>query len=296
MQTPVAADRAFYILEQTERRLRSIGVDEASREARLMVAELLGIESSQLPLWFEHRVDGLRLDILEQWLRRRARREPLQYILGYSEFWGLRFSVSKSVLIPRPETEHLVEEAVRVLKSCGACHKAPLVCDLCTGSGCVAVSIAHEVCGVEVVATDISEDALRVAKKNILQAGLADRVRLRKGNLYDALDGYERRFYLITANPPYVESPSLASLQPEVRLYEPRLALDGGTSGLGLIAPLVAGAPNYLEDGGYLMVEIGVGQKDDVVRLFEDAGFTGIRTVKDYSGIDRVVVARSSSR
>ncbi len=216
----------------------------------------------------------------------------MAYILGTQEFWGLGFSVTPSVLIPRPETEIIVESALELLP-----EASPLqVADIGTGSGCLAIALAHERAGAQVVAVDISGAALEVAAANAIGHGVAGRITFVVSDLLDSplLDG--RTFDLIVANPPYVAEADRSTLPPEVREHEPAAALFGGGDGLTVIRRLTAQSVTRLNPGGYLIFEIGIGQ-DQAVRtlISETSGLTIVDLRKDLQGIPRTVVARRSS-
>jgi len=272
-------------------RLEEVSVEEAEREALFMLAHLEGAGPSELLARLDEPLDVGCIEVLDGWVERRARHEPLQYILGSTEFWSLEFRVTPDVLIPRPETELLVEEGIRFLRD----HTGGLVLDLCTGSGCVAVSIARELPEASVLATDVSAAALDIARENARSNDVAERIVFLEGDLFAALEGrgLDASFDLIVSNPPYIASSDVDVLQPEVSLYEPRSALDGGEDGLSFIRRIVEDAPRFLRPGGLLLVEIGNGQAEDVGRLMEGVeGLDGFEVRKDYSGADRVVAAR----
>ena len=213
---------------------------------------------------------------------RRAKREPLQYLLGSQEFYGLDFLVSPAVLIPRHDTEVLVEEALRRAPAAGS------ILDIGVGSGCIAVALAKALLEADVRGVEKSSEALALAQKNIERHAV--RVTLFEGSLFEPFPG--ERFDLIVSNPPYIPSADLDSLQPEVRDFEPRAALDGGADGLAFYRQIVPEAPAHLDPGGWLMVEVGIGQAEAVTALFASAGFRDIFTAKDPSLIDRVVGGR----
>ncbi|MDP2743680.1 MAG: peptide chain release factor N(5)-glutamine methyltransferase, partial [Dehalococcoidia bacterium] len=219
-------------------------------------------------------------------LDRRERREPLAYITGVKEFFALDFYVDQRVLIPRPETETLVEECLRLLTQHGT--QAPVLADIGTGSGAIAVALAHHLPEARVYAADSSTKALQVAFLNCLRHGVQDRVLLLQGNLLEPLP---EPVDVILANLPYVPTSALAALAPEIALYEPRMALDGGSDGLDLIRGLLAQAPRRLRPGGAIMLEIGADQGADVTRAAAAAMLgASARVVKDLAGLDRVVV------
>lgn len=268
--------------------LRRAGVsdDDAGLESRLLAQHVLG--------WTAIRflADARRADSpdfaskFEALIERRARREPLAYITGERDFWKLTFDVSPAVLIPRPETEHVVEAALKLFPDAGAAIE---LADVCTGSGCVGIAIAHERPGASVVATDISDAALDVARRNVRRHALAERVRLLNADLLRGVDG---GLDLIVANPPYVPDVDRDSLAPEVRDYEPALALFADPDGLGVIRRLVAEAPSHLRPRGVLVFEFGYGEAEPVADLIGKApGLTMSHIVKDLQGIPRVAVS-----
>jgi len=211
---------------------------------------------------------------------RRARREPLQYILGSQEFMRLEFAVTPAVLIPRHDTEVLVTEAVR------RAGEANRILDIGVGSGCIAVSLAKALPRAEVMGVEASPEALALAEKNAEAHGV--RVTLFEGSLFEPFSG--QRFDLIVSNPPYIPTADLEALQPEVRDFEPRQALDGGTDGLDFYRLIIPAATDYLNPGGWLLFEVGIGQTKSVQALFELTGkFSDLFTAKDPNGIERVV-------
>jgi release factor glutamine methyltransferase len=218
---------------------------------------------------------------------RRASREPLPYIVGEQEFWALPFAVSPDVLIPRPETELIVEGVLELFPDAG---QALSIADACTGCGCVAVALARERPAADVVATDISEAALAVARRNALTHGVAGRVRFVRTDLLDGVDG---PFDIITANPPYVAERDRAGLQPEVGDHEPAVALFGGNDGLRLIERITAQAAVRLRPGGHFVFEFGFGQDVEVEAMVEACPELALVELKrDLQGIARTVVAK----
>jgi release factor glutamine methyltransferase len=266
-----------------------ISASESTLDARLLAQHVLGWTTERfLTDANEPEPDGFaeRFDTL---VARRATREPLAYITGRREFWGLDFEVSPAVLIPRPATELIVETALELFRGAAT----PLaVADVCTGCGCVAVAIAHERHAAHVVATDISPEALEVARRNAARHGLADRVRFARADLLSGVDG---PFDVILANPPYVVDGAGPALQPEVRDHEPDVALFGGSDGLWLITRLVAEAPSRLRPGGYLIFEFGLGQDVEIEQLIGDAPeFRLVELRRDLQGIARTAVTQRS--
>ena len=220
-------------------------------------------------------------------VERRVNREPYAYIVGKQEFWGLPFAVSPAVLIPRHETELIVETALRLFPDT---DRALTVADACTGSGCVAVALAHEWPQARIVATDISDEALVVAAQNAARNNVADRIRFVRADMLDGVDG---PLDLITGNPPYVAERDRPGLQPEVRDHEPDVALFGGADGFGLVERLVAGAAERLRPGGYLLFEFGLGQDDLVETLLDQTEhLTLVDLRRDIQGIARTAVVQ----
>jgi release factor glutamine methyltransferase len=281
-----ASRSVLAVLAEAEVRLAGAGVPTPRADAEWLLAGLLGCGRSAL--W--HLGDGLPAAVQAAFaaaLERRCRREPLQRILGWEDFRGLRLRVGAGVLIPRPETEVLVEAALGLLPVTGRAR----VVDVGTGSGCVACAIAWERPGYRVLAVDRSPDALSLARANVEALGLGDRVRLVRGDLLEAVGA--TAVDLVVANPPYLPTGLLASLPPEVRDHEPRLALDGGPDGLAVVRRLVADAARVLAAGGALALETAGGaQAVLVARLAEDAGFVDLALVEDLTGTERIVTAR----
>jgi len=219
---------------------------------------------------------------------RRASREPLQYVLGTQEFCGLEFVVGPEVLIPRPETELLVQFVEEQVKN----HASPRIADIGTGSGCIAVTLAHRLPSAHVYATELSHAALALAAENARRHGVSDRIVWLNGDLTEPLQSMdlEGRFAAIVSNPPYIRDADFSTLQPEVGLFEPRLALAGGPDGLDHHRRLLHDAFPYLQPGGWLIVEVGRGQTESFRHLAETRGnHYNIRIIPDEAGIDRVI-------
>jgi len=241
--------------------------------------------------------EPLAAGVLERFrtlVARRVQGVPVAYLTGHKEFFGLDFKVTPAVLIPRPETEILVERALQVAADFVAAKGELRILDLGTGSGAIAVTLAVGLPTARLVATDCSPAALEVAGRNARRQGVHARIDLRQGDLWAALAAQDaaRRpvFDLIVSNPPYIPADELAALSREVR-QEPRLALDGGPDGLAFYRCLVAGLPAYLAPGGWVLLEVGAGQSSAVNRLLTEAGLTVLPPVKDLAGIERVVQA-----
>lgn len=267
---------------------RTRGFETPRLEAELLLAHSLGCDRIRLVIDSGRPLSAEELANVKQLIQRRRRYEPMAYILQSREFWGRKFTVSPAVLVPRPDTEILVETALELT---AAEHLFGRALDLCTGSGCVAVTFALERPTWRTWATDISGAALEVARANAARLG-APEVTFREGDLFAALES-EQRFSLITANPPYIATGELASLQPDIREYEPTLALTSGADGLDLVRRLIVEATDYLEPGGSLAMEIGAGQAPVVKQLFSERGFVNVRTKRDLGKHERVVFAQT---
>lgn len=267
---------------------KAIPPQTAKLEARILLAHVLKCKPIDLLVRFQEQPDEKSRATFRELLLRRADGWPVAYLVGHREFYLLGFEVSPAVLIPRPETETLVAEALKLLKPIANAA----VLDLGTGSGCIAVSIAHQKRDAKVTAVDVSPDALDIAKRNAERHGVADRIDFHQGDLFAGVAAGSS-FDLIVSNPPYVTPGELASLAPEVRDHEPRLALDGGPDGLAFYRRIAMGAGAFLKPGGGLLVEIGATQ-DDAVRglLSERNEFQVGKTIRDAAGLPRVVVAR----
>ena len=262
-----------------------IPVDEAALDAELLMRDVLAWDRAS---WIASRDEAAAPAAAQAFARaiaRRAGREPMAYIRGVQEFYGRVFHVAPGVLIPRPETELLVDEALTLL----AGQATPRIVDVGTGSGCLAITLALESPGATVAATDLSADALAIARANATALGVTARIDFRHTSL---LDGVSGPFDLIVTNPPYVPEREAATLAPEVVVHEPRLALFGGPDGLRDVRALVALAATALTPGGTLVMEIGVGQWPDVRHALTEAGLgTHARVRSDLQGIPRAVVA-----
>jgi release factor glutamine methyltransferase len=280
--------------------LERAGIETARLDAECLLAHILAS-----PRWRLVAERGRRLTPGEfgrylALLQRRERREPLAYLLGMREFWSLLLAVSPGVLVPRPETETLVETTLAAVHEdrLGAAAGAPVILELCTGAGGIAIALARELPHATILATDVSRRALRVARENATTHGVVDRITFLRGDLWRALDGRGSvgPADLIVSNPPYIPSAVIPTLMPEVQ-WEPRQALDGGEDGLEFHRAIIAGAPVRLRPGGCLLLEIGADQAESVTRLAgESGGFEETRVVQDLAGRDRVVVARRRGR
>lgn len=276
------------LLGESERRLDAAGIDQPALEAAWLLEHVLHISPLMQRVNAERRMTVAECERVQALIARRVNREPLQYLLGTQEFCGREFRVTPSVLIPRPESALLVDEAVR---RC-AHNPSATVVDVGTGSGCLAVSVALALSETRVLAIDASADALAVARANIVQQGLDARIACFHGDLLAPLrDGaLANQVDVILSNPPYIADFELPALQPEVRDFEPRLALAGGCDGMDVHRRLLQQAPAYLKPGAVLLMEVGLGQAAAVCRQAEESGwFRTSAVLRDQGGIDRVV-------
>jgi release factor glutamine methyltransferase len=301
----VHSDTLHHRIRDARRRFEQAGIEavEASIDADVLARHALGgWERGQLIVRQHEACPAGFAGVFEALVRRRERREPTGYIVGHREFWNLEIDVRRGVLVPRPETELLVEETLARLSpdsedaggQTGPSGAAPpargRIADVGTGSGCLAVALARWLPACQVVAIDASDDALAVAKRNALHHEVADRVQLLKGDLLTAVAG---PFDAVVSNPPYVPEAAITGLQPEVRDYEPLQALAGGVDGLDVIRRLVPGAAAVLRSGGWLLFEFGFGQADSVRTIIgTDRMLELVEIRADLAGIPRVAVAR----
>lgn len=277
-------------IQQASRRLHAAGVPAAPFDAELLLRHVLGRDRAWI---ITHGTDPLGAGhhaLFEDAVRRREQREPLQQIIGTQEFRGLDFIVTRDVLIPRFETELVMDAVLDAAKE----RMPRTIVDLCTGSGCIAVSIAKALPEVRIFATDRSEKALEVARRNAQLHGVADRIRFLEGDLFAPLEELDLRgrVDIITANPPYVRSGDLPLLQPEVRDFEPGIALVAGPAGTEIAERIIRTAPEYLVTGGMLIMEMGMDQAESIVAMAGRAKAYGKPALlKDLAEIDRVIVA-----
>ena len=263
-------------------RLRESGVESPQLDAQLLMASALGLPRLQVIAHPERILSAAEETLFERMVERRATRYPLAYIIGEREFFGLTFVVSKAVLIPRPETEILVEECLKRLRP------NAVIADIGTGSGAIAVALGVGIPDARIYATDSSDDALKVAKANVENHGLADRVSIVRGDMLDPLIEMGLEVDAIVSNPPYIPTGAIETLEPEVR-QEPIQALDGGADGLDAYVKLF---PEALALARMVAVEIGIEQAGPVSKIAKAAGWQEVEVIRDLAGIERVVIAR----
>ncbi len=280
------------MINKASRTFYSAGITTGRLDAELLLCHTLGKDRAWLLAHIREAVDEQHRELFEQAVDRRALREPLQYILGKQEFWGLDFMVTQDVLIPRPETELIIETALTLVPNKDV---RLTILDLCTGSGCIAVSLAKELASARIFASDKSEKALDVARENARRHGVADRVRFLEGDLFGSLEELDLRgrVDIMVSNPPYVPSEEYSTLQPEVRDHEPRMALLAGQNGTEIHQRIIDEAPEFLRSEGALIMEMGMGQAEALVHMIRENGtFNKPDVLKDLAGIERVIVAR----
>ncbi|MGB9716192.1 MAG: peptide chain release factor N(5)-glutamine methyltransferase [Thermodesulfovibrionales bacterium] len=282
-------------LKEANKFLSQNGIEDSIREAEIIIINSLGIDRTVLyrdnPM-----LSKSQLKKINKFLKRRTKREPLQYIIGYVDFYGLKIKLGKGVLIPRPETELLVEKAIEIIKREALSVKCIL--DLCTGSGCIALALAREFPKAKVYGTDISEIAIRYAKENA-NINRINNVTFLVGNLFEPVEQFvmhnasRTTFNIIISNPPYIRRDDIKTLQPEIKDWEPIKALDGGEDGLDYYRVIIPESKSYLRQGGYLIIEMGENQSEKVRKIAEESGFTNIFLIRDYAGIERIFVAKN---
>lgn len=275
------------LYEYGKSRLSEAGIAEAGLDARLLLEYVCHADRNELILYADRERNSMEEQFYRMVIEKRASRIPLQHITGEQEFMGLSFQVNEHVLIPRQDTEILVEEAMRHLGD------GMRILDLCTGSGCILLSLLKYSNECEGVGIDISEEALKTARENAEKLGL-DAVFL-AGDLFGPLADFvskrtpDRLFDMVVSNPPYIETAVIDTLMPEVRDHEPFCALDGGADGLQFYRRILAEAPAHMRRGAVLLFEIGCGEGEAVARLMQEAGFVQVEVLQDYAGLDRVV-------
>ncbi len=273
-------------LEFTFRKLDESGIPDARLEAASLLAFSIGRDRTFLIAHPEYEMLESEEQRFAGFVTRRANREPYHYIIGTREFYGLDFEVSPDVLIPRPETEVLVEHAVDLLRGLNS----PKFLEIGAGSGCISVSVLVNLPNATGFAVDIDEKALIVSRGNARRHRVDSRLDLAISDLFSGIGS--EKFDAVLSNPPYVPAADLPTLQPEVREYEPHLALTDGGTGLSLIKKIVNETPQHLKPGGYLIMEFGFGQAPDVRSAFEPTIWRSVEVIPDMQGIDRVVIAR----
>jgi release factor glutamine methyltransferase len=275
-------------LEEAVKVLRKAGIASPRLDAEVLLCHIMKMDRAQLLMRGHALLTDQQLRCFRQWVARREQHKPVAYIVGEKEFWSLSFYVNRHVLIPRPETEILVEEVLRITS--GIERHPVRILEIGAGSGAISVALAVSQEDMEIVATDISPEAIAVARQNAADAGVAARIDFLVGSLFADLAGV---FDVIVSNPPYISAEEFLSLPDDVRKYEPPDALLGGAAGISLHREIIAGGRHYLTAGGYLVMEIGATQRQRLAELLTESGsYTNISCRQDYAGCDRVISAR----
>jgi release factor glutamine methyltransferase len=275
---PEALQTATEILEQN-------GIGEPRREANSLLAFALGKDRTFLIVHSEYQLSEKESENFQDILIRRANREPLQYIRGTQEFFGLDFIVTPDVLIPRPETELIVEAAIEILRT----KENPLFCEIGTGSGCISISILHEIKSASAIGADVSENALKITKLNAEKNSVLERLRLIKSDVFENFEN--EKFDLIVSNPPYISIGDFENLQLEVKNFEPQTALTDNKNGLSIIEKIISDAPKFLKSDCYFLMEIGFDQSKDVEKMFDLHIWHSVNFLHDLQDIQRTVKA-----
>lgn len=267
------------------------GFEHSRLNAERLLGHALNLNRVDLYLNYERPLTAEELTRFKELIQRRLQHEPLQYILGETEFYSLNFRVNRNVLIPRPETEILVETVLKICREKFNSAKAVTVLEIGAGSGCIAVALAKHLPMARITAIDVSEAALATATENARFHEVAERIQFQVTDFLAAkhLDEFRNRFDIIVSNPPYISESDFANLPPEIREYEPSAALKDGPDGLSCYRQIAAAAPMILNSGGWAAVEVGLGQADAVAKLFAANGLLQIQVVADLNGIERVV-------
>lgn len=281
------------ILEWTTGYFTRRDVDSPRLSAELLLAHVLGVPRIRLYTDYDRTLADEQLAAMRALVQRAAEEEPIAYLTGRAHFFNLEFDVTRDVLIPRPDTETVVENVLQLVRN-GVGFEAPRVLDLCTGSGCVAAAVAQHCKAASVIAIDISAAAVEVARRNVERLGLSDRVVVEQGDLFEPLARMvdKEPFHLVVANPPYIATKKVSELDRSVKDYEPLIALDGGPDGLDPHRRILAGAPKHLRPGGRVFLEIAYDQGELALQVAgERAAYEDVRVLKDHAGNDRVLAA-----
>jgi release factor glutamine methyltransferase len=271
------------ILKLAAEILNKSGIKEPRREAKSLLAFSLNKDKTFLIAHPEYQLNAEQEKRFRKFLERRAAREPFQYITGKQEFYGLDFIVLPDVLIPRPETEIIVENAVEILKEI----ITPRFCEIGVGSGCISISILNEVKTATAIGVDISENALQIARKNVEKHSITDRLKLKISDVFSNLK--DEKFDLIVSNPPYIPETDLEDLQAEVKNFEPHSALFAKKDGLEIVEKIINKSPRYLKTGGFLLIEIGINQSETVEKMFSADIWKSVEFIRDLQEIRRTL-------
>jgi len=269
--------------------LKTAGIDNPAKEVELFLAHILKSKRIDMYLNSNNMVAEEDINIFRSFIERRVKKEPVAYIVGFQEFRELTFKVDKNVLIPRPETELLAEYALELINKQ---IKGYEILDLGTGSGVLAVTLQKRFPFVKMTALDISRKALKIAKENATAHKVGGQITFLESDMFKNIKK-NKKFHLIVSNPPYVPREEMKELMEDVRLYEPKQALDGGKQGLKFYKEIIKRAPGYLFPGGYLCLELGFGQAESIRNLFNESGkFAIVKIIKDFASIERVIIVK----
>ena len=273
------------ILKKEINNLKQNNIENSTLKAKILLANILNVKKEYLLIHSEEEVKQEDKIKYENCIKELIKGKPLQYITNKQEFMGLNFYVDENVLIPQPDTEILVEKAIEIAET----TQKNKILDMCTGSGCIAISLAKNINNVQITAVDISNSALNVANKNAINNNVENKIKFINSDMFNNI---EEKFDIIVSNPPYIETETINKLEIEVQ-NEPHLALDGGIDGLKFYKIIANNAFEYLNENGYLLLEIGYNQQKSVTQLLQDTGkYKNIETIKDLGGNYRVVIAR----
>lgn len=274
------------ILKWTEEYFAKAGIDTPRLDGEVLLCHVLNKERIHLYVHFDQPLNPSELAQYKEYIRQRVRHKPVAYIVGHKDFMGLDFKVTEDTLIPRPDTEILVEAVISRLKTTG--DNGGTIADIGTGTGAICLSLLNYLSSLKAVTVDISEKALEVARDNAQRLGLSDRIEFFQGDLLEPIKN--RKFIAIVSNPPYIPEGDIAGLEPDVKDFEPVSSLAAGADGLDCYRRLVAEAGELLEDGGFLAMEIGINQAEPLRKLGQEHGWGRCEIIKDLAGIDRVVI------
>lgn len=273
------------ILKKEINNLKQNNIENSTLKAKILLANILNVKKEYLLIHSEEEIKQEDKIKYENCIKELIKGKPLQYITNKQEFMGLDFYVDENVLIPQPDTEILVEKAIEIAET----TQKNKILDMCTGSGCIAISLAKKINNAQIIAVDISNNALNVANKNAINNNVENKIKFINSDMFNNI---EEKFDIIVSNPPYIETETINKLEIEVQ-NEPHLALDGGIDGLKFYKIIANNAFKYLNENGYLLLEIGYNQQNSVTQLLQDIGkYKNIETVKDLGGNYRVVIAR----
>ena len=273
------------ILKKEINNLKENNIDNSTLKAKILLANILNVKKEYLLIHSKEEVKQEDKIKYENCIKELIKGKPLQYITNKQEFMGLNFYVDENVLIPQPDTEILVEKAIEIAET----TQKNKILDMCTGSGCIAISLAKKINNAQITAVDISNSALNVANKNAINNNVENKIKFINSDMFNNI---EEKFDIIVSNPPYIETETINKLEIEVQ-NEPHVALDGGIDGLKFYKIIANNAFEYLNENGYLLLEIGYNQQESVTQLLQDTGkYKNIETIKDLGGNYRVVIAR----